>query len=257
MDKLRLETEKAVRDAGKLILETGIDRSMVKKKGSKNYVTQVDIMVQELLLKRLEKILPGCGFITEESEKNQFDLEKPTWIIDPVDGTTNLMHDYRQIAVSVALFAGGTQQLGIVYNPFSDEMFVGQAGQGAYLNDRRIRVSTIDEISKSLIAFGTTPYDRTQAHLTFDIAERVFMNCLELRRSGCAALDIAYIACGRLDAYFELKLLPWDFAAGILILKEAGGRITNWKNQELSPLGPDSILATNGLIHDMMLEYLR
>lgn len=257
MDKLRVETEKAVRDAGKLILDTDIDKSMIKKKGSKNYVTQVDLMVQELLLKRLEKILPECNFITEESDKNQFDLKKPTWIIDPVDGTTNLMHDYRQIAISVALFAEGSQHLGIVYNPFSDEMFVGQAGQGAYLNDRRIRVSSIDAISKSLIAFGTTPYDRSQAHLTFEIAERVFMNCLELRRSGCAALDIAYIACGRLDGYFELKLLPWDYAAGILILKEAGGRITNWNNRELDALHPDSILATNGLIHDMMLDYLK
>lgn len=256
-DMLGMQAEKAVREAGKLFPDMEMNTGLVVKKGADNYVTQIDYAVQDYLLNRLDGIMPGCNIITEESSKNRFDLDKPTWILDPVDGTTNLIRGYRHSAVSLALFIESRPVLGFIYNPYSNEMFTAESGKGACLNNKCIKVSSNSCLKDCLIAFGTTPYIRNEANRTFGIAERVFMECLEIRRSGSAALDIAYVACGRTDGFFELSLQPWDYAAGILILREAGGEITNWSGEIPSLLKSDSILATNGLIHEQMLELVK
>lgn len=256
MKHLRGKLEHVVREAGQLFRSPDLVKEHVVKKGAANYATLVDFQVQDFLLNELSKIIPGCNIITEESNNNIFDLEKPTFILDPVDGTTNLMHDYRHSSVSLALVIERKPAIGIIYNPSSNEMFTGESSKGAFLNGEDIKASLTGSLKDSLIGFGTTPYDRGKAKMTFDMVEKVFLNCRDIRRTGSAALDIAYVACGRNDGFFELNLQPWDFAAGLLILKEAGGVITNWSGEELNIISPESILATNGLIHKSIMDLL-
>lgn len=254
---LRIPVESALKEAGRFFGEWSSAWETAVEKGRANYVTQIDYKVQEYLVSALNSIIPGSNIITEENEKNDLSLSKPTWILDPVDGTTNLFHGYQHSAVSLALYTGGKAAAGWIYNPTSGEMFSGEAGRGAWLDGRKINVSGNRLIGDCLISFGTTPYDRSNADKTFDILKRVFMKCQEVRRSGSAALDLAYVACGRTDGFFELRLQPWDFAAGILILEEAGGRITDWEGKRPGAVSPSSILATNGLVHDELFELLR
>ncbi|MDW7656375.1 MAG: inositol monophosphatase family protein [Bacillota bacterium] len=238
-----------VRRAGKLILDLQNETLQIEQKSDANYVTQIDFAVQTYVLDKLKELTPTFAVIAEESDVNQYSLEQPTWILDPVDGTTNLMRHYHHSAVSLALAVRGILTLGFVYNPYTEELFEAVANQGARLNGQKIIVSTRSLLSDSLIGFGTTPYAREQAHSTFLLLEQVFLRSLEIRRSGSAALDLAYVACGRLDGFFELCLQPWDYAAGGLILQEAGGHITNWQGTAPSLRHGDSILATNGHIH--------
>lgn len=248
----------AVREAGKIIRDSVLDAGAIEKKGAQNYVTEIDYKVQRFLVSRLEEILPGSNIIAEESENNRYDIaSRPTWVLDPVDGTTNLIHDYRHSAVSLGLYEDGSTTLAIVYNPSMDEMFIAQKGLGAQLNGRPISVSGKDRVENSLIGFGTNPYDRTNAAKTFEITHKVFLQCRDIRRSGAAALDLAYVACGRLDAFYEMTLQPWDYAAGRLLIEEAGGRITDWQGNPLSGTAPLPVLASNGLTHAQMLDFLK
>lgn len=256
MEAVRNRTESIVKTAGRIFTDTVIDRSMIVEKGFVNFVTQVDYQVEEFLVKELGKIIPGSNIITEESQFNSFDFSKPTWILDPVDGTTNLMHSYNHSAISLLLLTEGKPLLGIVYNPAAGEMFTGISGKGAYLNDKRIKVSSNGRLEDSLIGFGTTPYDKSRAGRVFSTVEKVYMKSQEIRRSGSAALDIAYVACARLDGFFELQLQPWDYAAGLLILEEAGGKFTGWQGEKTGFSAPSDVLATNGLIHGELMELL-
>ena len=205
----------------------------------------------------MNDIIPGSNIITEETERNDFCLDRPTWILDPVDGTTNLLHGYGHSAVSLALFMDGKALAGWIYNPRSNEMFTGEAGKGACLNGEKIQVSSNSLLEDCLISFGTTPYDRRRAKETFSIIEHIFMECQEIRRSGSAALDLAYVACGRTDGFFELCLQPWDFAAGLLILEEAGGKLTDWEGKRPDSISQSGIIASNGLIHDILLKHIK
>jgi myo-inositol-1(or 4)-monophosphatase len=249
-NSIKKNTENAVLEAGRIMLDYILESRHIIEKGPANFVTEVDYKVQEFLVNRLSSIIPGSNIITEESDRNNFKLDKPTWILDPVDGTTNLMYGYRHSAVSLALFMEGKPLLGFIYNPFSGEMFIAEKGKGACLNGDKIKVSSNATLADSLITFGTTPYDKSKSKKTFDIVEKTFYHSRDVRRSGSAALDIAYIACGRIDGFFEVKLQPWDFAAGMVILEEAGGRITNLQGEELKVISADGVLASNGLIHE-------
>lgn len=256
MSDISEKTLKLVKEAGKLFDNKISEKSRVIKKSHANFVTEVDYKLQEFITGELIKIIPDCNIITEESNSNKFNLDKPTWVLDPLDGTTNFMHDYHHSAISLGLYVDGTAKMGIIYNPNSSEMFYAEAENGAYLNGSIIKTSPIDTFEDCLIGFGTTPYDRSKAAETFKLVERIYMKCQEVRRSGSAALDMAYVASGRIDGFFELNLQPWDIAAGLLILKEAGGKTTNLQGERLSILGPTGVLATNGLIHDTMLDLI-
>lgn len=146
------------------------------------------------------------------------------WVIDPIDGTTNYIYDYRHSAISVALLEHHEAVFGAVYDPYLDEMFIAAKGQGAYRNDERIHVSQ-RELASSLIMCGTTPYEKEFAQETFDIMRRMFLAGKDIRRSGSAVLDLCYVACGRVDGFYEQRLSPWDYAAGVLLILEAGGKI--------------------------------
>jgi myo-inositol-1(or 4)-monophosphatase len=164
------------------------------------------------------------------------------------------MRGYRCSAVSLAFFDSAKPVFGVVYDPFDNEMFTAYIGRGAFLNNVAFKVSENNDLKDCLIAFGTTPYQREHAAKTFRITENIFMRSLEIRRSGSAALDLVHVACGRLDGFYEYCLQPWDYAAGMIILAEAGGRITTWQGNPIGVLAPSSVLATNGLIHQEMLN---
>ncbi len=245
-----------VRQAGRIILADD-ENLQIYKKSAANYVTEKDLAVQSFVLARLQELTPDFTFLAEEDSTSSYRPDLPSWILDPVDGTTNLMRDYRHSAVSLALAYQGRIEAAFVYNPYLDELFHAFANQGAFLNNQPIQASRHQLLSDCLIGFGTTPYDRKRAHLTFQLAEEVFLHSLEIRRSGSAALDLAYVACGRLDGFFELQLEPWDYAAGSLLIKEAGGRLSNWHNDFPSLSQTDSILASNGLVHEQLLPKVK
>jgi Archaeal fructose-1,6-bisphosphatase and related enzymes of inositol monophosphatase family len=256
MNSILARAEKAVREAGMFFLNKNFDEGLVIKDGTANYATQIDLKVEKFLVEKLKEILPESNIITEESKNNKFNLDSPTWVLDPVDGTINIYHGYHQTAISLALFIDGKPAAGIVYNPEGGEMFTAEAGNGAYLNGSRISVSSRQSMEESLISFGTTPYYRDRVETNFNITKHVFSHCQDIRRSGSAALDIAYTACGRIDGFFEGILQPWDYAGAMTILREAGGEITNWEGTSPAILHPDSIIASNGLIHKQMTEII-
>ena len=255
-DTVRKKAENAVVNAGRIFLDTVLDSESVIRKGLANYVTMVDFKVQEFLVEELEGIISGSNIITEESSDNRFDLDKPTWILDPVDGTTNLMYGFNLSSISLALFVEGMPKLGIVYNPFTSELFSAERGKGAFLNGKRVSVRDNNTLESSLICFGTSPYAKSCSEKTFSILEKVYLKSLDVRRTGSAAIDIAYVACGRISGFFEMELQPWDYAGGMVILEEAGGKITDWHGMPVSVARGSSILATNGLIHEGLLEII-
>ncbi len=172
------------------------------------------------------------------------------WILDPIDGTTNLIHDYQHSVVSLALYEKGEITLGIVYDPFREDVYHAQKGRGSFLNGTPIHVSDAAALRETIISVGTSPYDRELADENFNRIRRVFDHAQDIRRTGTAALDLAYVACGRTGGFFEPRLSPWDFAAGQLLVKEAGGRVTDFAGEELDFLKRGSVAASNGKIHE-------
>ncbi len=196
---------------------------IISKEGHANYVTDIDCRVQAYLEKALLQLLPGSEFIGEEKE-NRTLTDAPTWIVDPVDGTTNLIHDYRLSAVSIALCERKKPVIGLIWQPYTREMFYAETGRGAFLNDIPIHVSDVP-FHNALVAVGTAPYYEELEQKGMRIAFDFLHECADIRRSGSAAIDLAYLACGRHDVFCEMLLKPWDYAAGSLLVQEAGGQI--------------------------------
>lgn len=210
-----------------------MEKAKVTEKGSADFVTNVDVAVQEFLTKKLNAAFPEIDMIAEEKENVNLSKDKRYWILDPIDGTTNLIYDYKLSAVSLGLYEQGEITMGIVYNPFTDEMFTAAKGEGAYLNGVSIHTSEEVELRNSIISYGSCPYDKSHAKELFPMFERIFVNCADFRRTGSAAIDFCYVACGRQHGFLELNLKPWDYAAGSLIVQEAGGVVTDWKAEKL------------------------
>lgn len=225
-------------------------RNAVTEKGRADFVTEVDTSVQKYLQSSLSKLFPDIQFLGEEGAKADIDFSKKVWVLDPVDGTTNLIHDYRMSAVSLGLIDNGVPVMGIIYNPFTDELFNAAKGKGAYLNGKKIHVSSAQSLHNALVAFGSSPYNKELADVNFDILKKVYLASGDIRRSGSAALDLAYIACGRIDGFFEKNLKPWDYCAGICIVNEAGGKVTDMSVQAVSFEKNSDILASNGNVHN-------
>ena len=227
--------------------------SHVKEKGLADYVTQVDIAVQNFLKKELFSLAPGIQFLGEETGLQEMEADR-FWILDPVDGTTNLMHDYQHSVVSLALYDQGKIVMGIVYDPFREEVFSAIKGKGSFLNGQPIHVSKAEKLSDTIIGLGTAK--RELADENFTRFRRVFGQCQDVRRLGSAALELAYTACGRQDGYFEIYLNPWDYAAGMLLVQEAGGMVTDFTGKPLDPKKGGSVAGTNGHIHTGLLKLL-
>jgi myo-inositol-1(or 4)-monophosphatase len=208
-----------------------------------------------MIFRRLSAAFPGHLFLAEEGlssgEKGDF-----RWIFDPLDGTTNFAHRFPIFSVSIALEYQGRIILGVVYDPMRDEMFQAVAAEGASLNGQRIKVSGTDDLNKSLLATGF-PYDIRESPVNNIAHFNHFLTRAQaVRRCGSAAMDLCYVACGRFDGFWELKLKPWDQAAGALIVQEAGGRVSDFDGREFG-INSQEALATNGLIHEAMVRVLQ
>jgi myo-inositol-1(or 4)-monophosphatase len=202
-----------------------VEQLQVSLKGPANFVTAADRRAEETLRAELAKARPGYGFLGEESGRHQGSDETHTWIVDPLDGTTNFLHGIPQFAISIGLDRGGTIVAGLVYNPASDEMFTAERGKGAFLNDRRIRVASRRGLADAVIACGLPHRGRGDLALGLRELGAIQDKVAGLRRFGAAALDLAFIAAGRVDGYWERNLSPWDMAAGLLLVREAGGYV--------------------------------
>lgn len=257
LDKAVDDTIILVKEVSELLLQAMGDKKVITKVGDANFVTEIDIKVQDIIVSRLKQILPESNIIAEEAETNTFSLGKYTWILDPVDGTTNLMYGFKYSAIALGLVADGIPYAGIVYNPYLGEMFTARKGKGAFVNGQPIEVTKNKALADSLITFGTSPYDRGKADETFRITKNVFLKCRDVRRTGSAALDLCNVAAGRVDGFYEMELQPWDYAGASIILEEAGGRITDWQNKKLSYISKTAAIATNGFIHDELINAIK
>lgn len=245
---------RAARGAGAIQRERLWAEHEIRFKGEIDLVTEVDRASEELIIDTIRRDFPDHDVLAEETGADVRG-SRYRWIIDPLDGTTNYAHGFPWFCVSIALEVDGEVRLGAVYHPLMDELYQAVKGEGAFLNGRRLHVSRHAPLKQCLLATGF-PYDRTRdnennfAHFfNFQFAARA------VRRAGAAALDLACVAAGRLDGYWELKLKPWDVAAGQLLVTEAGGRVTNHAGDPFT-INDHRILASNGLIHDEMIAVL-
>ena len=255
-DALIEQAVKAVRKAGALLTDQSAIRN-IWAKSETDFVTNVDVTVQETLKAQLASLAPEIQFMGEEQDNSRLDWSRPCWLLDPVDGTTNLIHSFQHSAISLALAEGGQIVFGVVYNPYSGECFTARRGQGAFCNGSPIRVSGADRLEDSLLCAGTVPGRRELADKAFCQMRNLYNVCQDIRRTGCASLDLCWVACGRLDGYVELFLQPWDYAAGLLIVNEAGGRITAPDGSPLSLCQGGPLLASNGKLHAALQSLLK
>ncbi len=246
----------AAQEAGHFLKENvGKVKNIEMKKGeARNLVSEIDKGSEAKIIKMLKGHFPNHGILAEESGGNSL-TEEYRWIIDPLDGTTNFLHGVPVFCVTIALEHKGTIIAGVTYDPNLDELFTAEKGSGAYLNGSKLRVSRATEMMNSLFVTGF-PYDIENNP---DHPAEHFVNFLKatqgLRRLGSAALDLAYVACGRFDGFFEVALNPWDMAAGVLFVDEAGGRTTNFTGGPLD-VYKKQVVATNGLVHQAALDIL-
>ncbi|MBR1757409.1 MAG: inositol monophosphatase [Lachnospiraceae bacterium] len=232
--------------------------SHVEEKGLADYVTYVDLGVQHFLQRELAARYPEIAFMGEEDGENQLHPEGSCWILDPIDGTTNLIHHYNCSAISLGLWEKGQIIFGVVYNPFTKEIWTATRGGGAFYNGKKIAVSKAQDMGHCLLAFGTGPYQKELADENFRKLKSIYMVCQDLRRSGSAAIDLCYVASGKTEGFFEIALKPWDYAAGSIILEEAGGVITNWKGEPVTfDRGGTVCSACCKKIQDELLELLK
>ena len=237
----------AARAGGAAIRRWSRDSVTPEMKGAVDPVTEADHEAERVVLDLLRSHRPGDAVLAEESGGSVG--PDRTWIIDPLDGTVNFVHGVPHVAVSIALFQEGLPLVGVVHDVFNDDLFTAAAGNGAHLNDAPLAVSTRMELGDSLIATGF-PYDRRERAGVYAVdVERVLRNARGIRRMGTASLDLAFVAAGRFDGYWEHHLAPWDIAAGMLLVSEAGGRVTDMAGEPIRIDDFDSIMATNGAIH--------
>jgi myo-inositol-1(or 4)-monophosphatase len=247
-----LEIAVAAAETAGEVLRSGFGREQtVKYKGKVDLVTDVDERAEAVIGEMLRGAFPGYGMLAEEGGRRLGEGDS-RWIVDPLDGTTNYAHGLPIFAVSIALERAGEVVLGVVHDPMRGETYVAERGGGATLNGEPIRVSDTDEPIRALLVTGF-PYDRSDMGTAVELFGRLTELTQGVRRLGAAALDLCYVAAGRLDAYYEKGLHAWDVAAGSLILKEAGGRITDYRGRELDLEGRE-IVGSNGLLHTVLLE---
>ena len=240
--------------AGTILRERISGNREVTYKGEINLVTEMDRLAERMVVGTILEAFPDHGVLAEEEAKIENGSEF-VWIIDPLDGTTNYAHRYPNFAVSIGLERAGDVIVGVVYDPMREELFSAEKGQGAYLNGKSIAVSRNDVLIRSLLATGF-PYDRAVSkENNLNYFNALIMASQEIRRSGSASLDLCSVAAGRLDGYWELKLQPWDVAAGSLIVREAGGTVSDFTGTRYG-IRDNEIVASNGRIHGFILDTL-
>ena len=241
-----------VREAGRLMLNRDFT---VENKGTiSNNVTTADLAVQEYLEIHLKPLLQSCAFIGEESNINDYNNScQYQWIVDPIDGTANFIHDMGLSVISVGLVRDGKAVLGVVYHPYSDEMFYAEEGKGAFMNGKQLRVSNRD-FAHSIFCTAASLYNKDYAKPCFSIMEKTYAECDDFRRLGSAALELVYLACGRVDLYFEIRLFPWDLTAAVIIIQEAGGYVGTIEYSDIVYNRPIPLICANTKVN---YEHLR
>lgn len=238
-----------------------LDHLQVSKKGPSNFVTHADLRSEKTLIYELKKARPAYGFLVEESGVIEGEDKNHRWIIDPLDGTTNFMHALAHFCISVALektLPNGKREItaGVVYDPIANELFWAEKGGGAYVNDRRLKVSARTQILDSLLVTGVPRHGRKAYALGLKMLHAVARASIGVRSFGAAALDLAYVAAGRVDGFWQTGLSPWDYAAGTLLVKEAGGMVCGIGEKE-DYLESGNIIAANPHIHEKLCSVLR
>ena len=248
---------KAARKAGAIITRASfdVDKLTVRSKQKNDFVSEVDHAAEEAIISVLREAYPTHGFLGEESGYHDKQAEY-LWVIDPLDGTTNFLHGVPQYCVSIALLHKGVLNQAVVYDPNRNELFTATKGVGAYLNDRRIRVSKIDKFEGALVGTGFPFREVVNIDDYLRMLRNVMSAAAGVRRPGAAALDLAWVACGRLDAFWELGLSPWDMAAGALLIREAGGLVGDLDGNE-KYMESGRIAAANGKLFSPLLQLLK
>ena len=250
IDAVRKAARGLTRDFGE------VAELQVSKKGAGDYVSAADIKAEQVLFEELMRVRPGYGFIGEERGLIEGSDKTHTWIVDPLDGTTNFLHAIPHFAVTAALERDGVIVAGVTYNPISNEMFWAEKGKGAYLNDKRLRVAARRHLDETVLATGI-PFIGKPGHAVFlKELHQVSQRVSGVRRFGSAALDLAYVAAGRFDGYWERGLQNWDMAAGTLLVTEAGGKVTD-ADGDIAPLHSGTVLASSLELHPLILETLK
>lgn len=257
MDKYLSVAQQAASEAGKILMENfgKVEPQLIRNKSAVDFISFVDETSEKKIVEIIKSAFPEHTILAEEGGENTTASEY-RWIIDPLDGTTNYLHSIPIFAVSIALEFNNESLFGLVYDPVHNETFHASKGKGAYLNAHRIHVSKTSRLNEAFIATGF-PF-KIKHHLKryLNVFNNIFEHTIGKRRLGSAAMDLAYVACGRFDAYWEIGLQPWDMAAGKLIIEEAGGKITDfWNNQNFG--SSIYILASNSKIHDEIGEIIR
>lgn len=246
-----------VKEAGQIMLNARyIKESVESKQGRANFVTKYDVEVQNYLYHELAILIPTATFVGEEDEAKDHEQGDYNFIIDPIDGTTNFIFDYKHSSISVALQYQNRLEIGVVYNPYLDEVFYAKRKEGTFRNGVPLTIKDLS-LEEGIVSIGTSPYYREKADETFLLARKLYDNALDIRRSGSAALDICYVAAGRFVLFYEMQLSPWDYAAASLILTEAGGSISCMDGEELSLRKPCSILAATKTAYEEYFSIIK
>ncbi len=249
---------RAARAAGNVI-QRNMDRihdMPVNSKGQNDFVTEVDRKAEAVIIQTISDSYPDHGFLAEESgASGGKNPDAYRWIIDPLDGTTNFLHGFPQYAVSIALEHKGVLQQAVVFDPFKNELFTASRGSGAYMNDHRIRVSSRKKLTGALIGTGFPFKEQKRLELYLDTFRDLFPMTSGIRRAGSAALDLAYVACGRLDGFWEFGLHPWDIAAGVLLIQEAGGAVTDMQGGS-DYFNTGDVIGGNGELYGQIREQI-
>jgi len=233
-----------------------VEQLQVSLKGPADFVTATDRKVEQVLHEELERVRPAYGFLMEESGAREGSDKTHRWIVDPIDGTTNFVHGIPLFAISIGLERNGELVAGVIYNPISEEMFVAEKGSGAFLNDRRIRVAERASLATSVVSCGIPHNGRGDADRFGRELMAVQREVAGIRRTGSAALDLAWVAAGRFDGFWERGLSPWDVAAGIVIIKEAGGMVGDPDSGRSDPLETGNILTANSTLYGQLQKQL-
>src|ERR1700722_16603204 len=233
-----------------------IEKLQVSLKGPANFVSAADHRAEEVLRAELAKARPGYGFLGEEGGRQEGSDKTHCWIVDPLDGTTNFLHGIPQFAISIGLQREGTMIAGLIYNPANEELYIAERGKGAFLNDQRLRVAGRRNLNECVIACGLPHIGRGDLELSRAEMTEIQNRVAGLRRFGAASLDMAFVAAGRLDGYWERNLQPWDLAAGQIIVREAGGIVSGMAGDD-DPLQTGHVICGNEFVHAELVKILK
>lgn len=247
-------------------------RDNVSEKGSQDFVTAIDLEISEFIKNGIKEIAPNSAFVTEEEQAHSTSNDR--FILDPIDGTTNLIHKYNLSSISLAHFKDGQIVFGVVFNPFTDEMWFSVKDNGSYFYSTKFGLSRLKKIGlnnykenrlsvsantpdRAILEFGAGSTDKLNSAKTFELAHKIFHECGDLRRMCSTAIAICYIASGKIDGYFERKIKAWDYSAASLILEEAGGKLSEWSGKKLSFNEPSTIIAGNKDVYEYLLNIVK